>query len=92
MSTKVPTYKEIRDFIIKKMGFCKKRETKSSHIIYEGFYNGKRRVVTLDRNHDKLSANIQKKNFSSMVKQMGFKNKNDPEFKKLFYGKSRKKK
>lgn len=84
MSNKVFTYKEIRDFLIKVLGFSFKGSI-GSHEKYEGYYKEKRRVVTLDSKHDKLPSKIQKQNIFSMIKQMGFSNKTDPDFKKKFF-------
>jgi hypothetical protein len=85
LSKKAPTYKEIKNFIIRVMNFTFK--SSGRHENYEGFFRGKRRVVQLDSKHDKLPPDIQKRNFSSMIKQMGFNNKSDNEFQKLFYEK-----
>jgi len=52
------------------MGFQIKR-TNGSHQQCEGYYKGKRRVVTLDKNHDSFSPDTQKKNVKSMRMQMG---------------------
>ena len=76
MSIRTPTYIELRKLITKHLKF-KHKKTSGSHEIYEGVFNNRLRNVTLDKNHDKLSASIQKRNISSMWKQMGYINKKD---------------
>ena len=77
MSNKTPTYSELKKLLEKELKFVCDRQ-KGSHQQYEGYYEEKRRVVTLDVNHDKFPPKIQKENIKSMIKQIGIN-------KKLFY-------
>lgn len=52
------------------MGFQVK-STSGSHQQCEGYYKGKRRVVTLDKNHDSFPPRTQKNNIASMRMHMG---------------------
>ncbi len=71
MSWDDPSYKELHFIIVKIMGF-KLKSKEGSHEQYEGLYNGKRTIITLDKGHDNFPPRTKKNNLSSMAKQAGF--------------------
>ena len=60
----------LRDVLVRVLSFSLKSQ-KGSHEKYEGMYGGRRRIVTLDKNHDSFPPRIQKQNVHSMALQAG---------------------